>query len=197
LDSIDDPCCRALVDRLQSAGLEVHIHVVFSGVDVPTFHVIVDDVELRDPMFINGGFGCHLSPRIGLSRALTEAAQSRATVIAGAREDLARETYRRDLGYDRIKQMFAPLFDRTRKRRRFDTLTDRSTGNVHSDLDRVLLALESAGLTDVLAVDLTMPSTNVPVVRALVPGAENVHTGELLAGPRLLRALRARSAETA
>lgn len=193
LDSIDDPTCRSLVERLRGAGLELHVHALSSGVDVPTFHVIADDVERRDPMFINGGFGCHLSPRIALSRALTEAAQSRATVIAGAREDLEREAHRQALGYDGIKEAFAPLFDPSRKTVRFQAFPDRSSGTIRADLERVLLALDAAGLSDVLAVDLTAPETGVPVVRALVPGAENVHTGELLAGPRLLRALRARS----
>ncbi|MFD9540887.1 YcaO-like family protein [Streptomyces sp. NPDC060022] len=43
------------------------------------------------PIVFAGG-GCHSSPAIALTRALTEAAQSRLTAIAGTRDDLPSDT---------------------------------------------------------------------------------------------------------
>ncbi len=40
------------------------------------------------------GFGCHADRDVALSRALTEAAQARLTVISGARDDIGAGGYR-------------------------------------------------------------------------------------------------------
>jgi len=50
------------------------------------------------------GAGSHLSPEIAVTRALTEAAQSRVVQIHGAREDTDREQVVRTFGYDHMKR---------------------------------------------------------------------------------------------
>lgn len=56
--------------------------------ELPVFEVILVDHLIPDPMLICAGSGCHIHPELALSRALTEALQTRACVIAGLREDL-------------------------------------------------------------------------------------------------------------
>ena len=71
------------------------------------------------------GSGCHLSADIALSRALTEAAQSRLTVIAGSRDDLFRSTYEpvKDAPPNRER----PPTLRFRERRRADSARPSTT----------------------------------------------------------------------
>lgn len=50
--------------------------------------------------------------------------------------------------------------------------------------------LASVGVREVVAVDLTRPEFNIPVVRAIVPGLEGIHSLPGYApGPRLLARL--------
>lgn len=51
------------------------------------FAATLDDTELQDPMLLNMGSAAHVDPVLALEGAVLEAVQSRATVIAGGRED--------------------------------------------------------------------------------------------------------------
>ncbi len=89
LDTITDPGCRALLDTCERAGVGVAASDLTTDVGLPVFSAtIVDrrsDVLRRLPAAIGGG--SHPDRGIALSRALTEAAQSRLTLIAGSRDD--------------------------------------------------------------------------------------------------------------
>lgn len=83
--SVTDPYCAELIGRLAAAGatLElVHVRNEY-GIPVCTAYLWSEDY----PVWAAGG-GCHTDPHIALSRAITEAAQSRLTCIAGTRDDL-------------------------------------------------------------------------------------------------------------
>jgi ribosomal protein S12 methylthiotransferase accessory factor len=92
LDSVTDPDCREFIDRMRSAGNAVE---VFDCTAWPGYYCF--DVTLRSRALGGafGGTGLHRDPAVALSRGLTEAAQSRLTVISGAREDIPEATYRR------------------------------------------------------------------------------------------------------
>ncbi|MEU3353083.1 YcaO-like family protein [Streptomyces sp. NPDC037389] len=83
--TVDDPHGREVIDRLVAAGMALEIALVDGpyGLPVCVVYLWSDD----HPVVFAGG-GCHSNPAIALSRALTEAAQSRLTVIAGTRDDL-------------------------------------------------------------------------------------------------------------
>ena len=83
---------RAIVERLIKAGLSVWIRCVPNEYGVHFFMATLYQRDALDPIFLNRGYGCHLDPRVALTRALTEAAQSRLTVIHGARDDLVLRT---------------------------------------------------------------------------------------------------------
>ncbi|WP_281262035.1 YcaO-like family protein [Azospirillum thermophilum] len=99
LDSVEDPVCRSLLDRFDSAGIEVGVWEITSDIGLPAFLCrIVEREELpQHSVRPATGMGCHVSREVALSRALTEAAQSRLTFIAGARDDMPREEYVRHL----------------------------------------------------------------------------------------------------
>jgi ribosomal protein S12 methylthiotransferase accessory factor len=178
-----------LVARFAAAGIDTWVRVFTTEVGIPTFHVVLDDRERQDPLLINGGFGCHLDPAVGLARALTEAALSRASVIAGAREDLEGQAAKRQVGYQRLKEGFSRWFRSDGPRVALTELPDRSTATIAGDLDVVLARLRDACFDRVLAADLSLPGLGFSVVRAVVPGMELHHIDRGRLGPRLARRL--------
>jgi len=83
--SVADPYCRMLVDRLVGANVGLELAIVDNAYAMPTClaYLWTEDYPVHF-----AGAGCHTDPHIALSRAITEAAQSRLTCIAGTRDDL-------------------------------------------------------------------------------------------------------------
>ncbi|GGU43004.1 YcaO-like family protein [Streptomyces violascens] len=83
--TVADPYCRRLLLYLLGAGVTVELVSVDNGYAVP---VCMAYLWSEDYPVTFAGTGCHAEPHIALSRAITEAAQSRLTCIAGTRDDL-------------------------------------------------------------------------------------------------------------
>jgi YcaO-like protein with predicted kinase domain len=173
LDSIADPTCRALIDRIAAAGARVFVwdlvdpaRAVAPGVAVIGAAIMEDPAEpaWRTLGFYQG-FGAHWRPEIAIARALTEAAQTRLTYIAGARDDF----FPRDYARATDPALLAALW------RRFSAPCDEPVA--YDDLPRLAAATLGdaveqlvAGQRQVVVVDLTHPAIGVPVVKVLVPG---------------------------
>jgi ribosomal protein S12 methylthiotransferase accessory factor len=163
-DSIDSPMLRGLLDQFSSAGVTARMWDITSAVGIPAFRCLIYDRGPlgRFPPF--GGSGCHLSADIALSRALTEAAQSRLTFIAGSRDDMFFATYQ-------PVQDASPDNARTRPTRRFQrSATGRLDATFEGDLQTTLQLLADAGFPRVVAVDHTRPEFGIPVVAVVIPG---------------------------
>nr|BFF24912.1 hypothetical protein GCM10025732_28770 [Glycomyces mayteni] len=93
--SVTDPHCADLIGRIRSAGgrLEIADASLERWRPVRCFTC---SLWMPDMGAMFGGAGAHTSPAIALSRAVTEAAQSRLTFIAGTRDDLDPRVYRRE-----------------------------------------------------------------------------------------------------
>jgi ribosomal protein S12 methylthiotransferase accessory factor len=88
--SVTDPLCRWLISRMQGDGF--HLEIVDASFGVwPTFAVYLYSDDMAD---VFGGAGAHGDAAVALTRALTEAAQSRVSVISGLRDDIPDDTYR-------------------------------------------------------------------------------------------------------
>lgn len=157
--SLEDEDLRELLRRYREAGIKCVLYDVSWAVGVP---VVVVDAVAPDFPTIWRGAGCHPSPRVALSRALTEAAQSRLTHISGARDDLTQ---------------FADGVDASRSFERFvvpppartlDELPDLATSSVDTDLGGVVHALARAGY-EAFWLDLSRPQIGVPVVMSFAP----------------------------
>ncbi|MFF9091408.1 YcaO-like family protein [Streptomyces sp. NPDC014991] len=83
--SVTDPYCADLIRRFLDAGMWLEIVHVDNPYAIPVFAAYIWS---EDYPIVFAGSGCHGLPEIALSRALTEAAQSRLTCIAGTRDDL-------------------------------------------------------------------------------------------------------------
>jgi ribosomal protein S12 methylthiotransferase accessory factor len=86
-ESVDDQHCREIIDRLNHAGAWFEIVSAPTKVGVACFSCYLWTPDFSAPMAC--GSGAHSDPSVALSRALTEAAQSRLTYISGTRDDIS------------------------------------------------------------------------------------------------------------
>jgi YcaO-like protein with predicted kinase domain len=173
-DSIDDSSCRQLLLQYALANISVMVWDITSDIGLPVFVVIISDnessVSLR-PMPAAFGSGCHCDRKVALSRALTEAAQSRLTSIAGSRDDLTRTSYKT------TQSEVAIEYHQKLAHERVPGLDFRQTATLSSssfavDLEHVLERLRRIFVERVVVVDLSRPNIPANVVRVVVPGLE-------------------------
>ncbi|QRZ15776.1 YcaO-like family protein [Paracoccus methylovorus] len=170
LESVADPACCAVLDRLQGAGFDVHAWQVASDLGVPAFFCLISD--RRDRGAHHGiGAGAHPTRAIALLRALTEAAQVRCTYISGARDDLQPEEYGRH-ALDQKARAAAGLRASHRPMVNFAALDEFVSDDFAEDLDWLLARLRAVGIDEAVAVDLRKPGLDLPVVRVVIPGLE-------------------------
>lgn len=174
LATVDDPVAVDLLARLDAADMSVAVWDVTSDVGVPAFRAEIGERGARLPSFHEApaaGAGCHPNSGVALCRALTEAAQSRLTVISGARDDLDDGAYGVDHHQPRVAPARArppcaptPLDFRARS-----SLPEVSVGDA---VESILRRLRAVGVSQAALVDLSRPDFDVSVVRVVVPGLE-------------------------
>jgi YcaO-like protein with predicted kinase domain len=168
--TVRDAACQAVLARLSDAELDVAVWDVTTDVDVPAFQCLVLD-RTGEISHLGQGSGCHPTAEIALLRALTEAVQVRTTYIVGSREDIRHEDYFRDTLDARMKS--ARLLMRpVDTMRDFGALSSFLFDDLRAEVHWILGRLQSAGIRQAVAVDLTRPEFGVPVVRVVVPGLE-------------------------
>ena len=176
LDSIDDRTCERVVAAIRAAGLAIGIWDITSDIGIATFACVLVD---RGPnqvgqVYTSHGSGCHPSRSVALLRALTEAAQTRLTFIAGTRDDADRAFFERARDPARIERLRAEL-DAPGEGRGFHAVPTRELDDVEDDVRWQRERLAAAGLDQVATVELTQPQIGIPVVRVIVPGLESLH----------------------
>jgi len=168
--TIENVSNRRLLEQLTAAGASFLIYDATGPSGLPCFRVSIWSEALPE---IFSGAGCHLDKDIALSRAITEAAQTRLTLIAGARDDLedASWLWSRDL-------LTAPLVTLPRlapPSRDFRQLPSMGTEDLQEDLTLVIQAVRKLTGTAPLMVDLTRADIGIPVVFVLAPGLRLSH----------------------
>jgi YcaO-like protein with predicted kinase domain len=171
--SVDDPDCRALLAKYDDAGIAVRLWNVTTEIGIAAFLCDIHDPSADEPRRLRRfhGAGCHPDRVIALARALTEAAQTRLTYIAGIRDDLLPAEYEEpptadvmDALLDALRQESAPHL--------FREVPSFAADDLNHDLRWELERLRLAGITRVVAVDLTRPDFGIPVVRVVIPGLD-------------------------
>ena len=116
---------------------------------------------------------------MALARAVAEAAQTRLTRIAGARDDLPPESYEPGRRAARARAARDWLSATPPASVGRDCLGLPSCGGatLEEDLAAMLQRLAAVGLDEAVWVDLGDPALGLPVVRVVVPGLEGVATG--------------------
>jgi YcaO-like protein with predicted kinase domain len=188
LDTVDDPHCRQVLEKFEGAGVRALVSDITSDVGIAAFHCTVVDAEPSRwrPLAPVSGAGCHPCRAVALLRALTEAAQARLTVIAGARDDLGVALYQLAEGDDSAQGVLAQAD--VRPRRDFRRVPTRATSTIGEDVAWELRRLHAVSINEVAVVDLTLPEFGIPVVRAVVPGLEGARDAPGFTPGRRLRA---------
>lgn len=186
LASVDDPDCRALLEKYDAAHIAVRVWNATTDIGIAVFLCEIRDLSPGDPTRLRRfhGSGCHADRGIALSRALTEAAQTRLTYIAGVRDDLSPSEYKEAPGGD-IGDALLDALAREAGLVAFRDIPGFAAGDLAEDLRWALARLAAAGIARAIAVDLTRREFAVPVVRLVVPGLEwDPHHPNYRPGPR-------------
>jgi ribosomal protein S12 methylthiotransferase accessory factor len=88
--TVTDPLCARVIDAVLAADCRLEIIDASHG-PWPVFAVYLYNSDMAD---VFGGGGAHADPAVALSRALTEAVQSRLGIISGLRDDIPADSYR-------------------------------------------------------------------------------------------------------
>lgn len=162
-----------LLDRFAQAEIDVEVWDMTSDLAVPAFACEIDD-RLATGAYLgrSRGAGCHPSAAVALCRALSEAAQSRLTRIVGTRDDMDPRRYA-DAEWHR--DMAQLLHDPPVVRGRAAPAARSFDGNtVEADLAALLARLRAAGLTSLVAIDLSEEALGMPCVRVIAPELEGI-----------------------
>jgi YcaO-like protein with predicted kinase domain len=173
LASVDEPDCRSLLAKYAAAETAVRIWNVTTDIGIAAFLCEIRDLSAGDPRRLRRfhGSGCHADRAIALSRALTEAAQTRLTYIAGIRDDLAPAEYQEAPGAE-IGDALLDALARETAPVSFAAVPSFAADDLAEDLRWALGRLAAVGLGRAVAVDLTRPEFAIPVVRLVIPGLE-------------------------
>jgi YcaO-like protein with predicted kinase domain len=183
--TIDDPQSRHILSLFEAAGVTATIHDMTSDIGIPAFRCVLSDPNRRS-IKSNAGQGCHLDKNVALVRALTEAAQSRLTYIAGSRDDIRPSEYD-----DYFAESRAQAEARSLAGGRgidFSSIRNLAADTIDGDIERQLSMLRSAGISSLVMVNLSKPEFPFAVVRVIVPGLEcAVGAGDVIRGGRYER----------
>ncbi|MBV9113963.1 MAG: YcaO-like family protein [Hyphomicrobiales bacterium] len=172
-ETVDDADCRTLLDAYAKAGVSVRIFDVGADIGIAAFacEIRAPSEALPGRVHRYRGSGSHPARAIALSRALTEAAQTRLTYITGIRDDLDPAHYESApaLAIDEDLLIGALQGDGQRD---FREAPDFASDDIALDLRAILERLRKAGMGEAIAVELTRAEFGIPVVRVVIPGLE-------------------------
>jgi ribosomal protein S12 methylthiotransferase accessory factor len=189
LASIQSQVVRELIAQIRDAGFDLWLLDQTSDLRIPTFQAVIGDPALDYSRHFDlaTGYGCHPVTDRALIRAITEAAQTRVTNIAGSRDDFVPDEYNMGLHRSLI-----------------DGLRGGTEGPVplpegcalgtplSAMLNLVLDRLEARGVTEVTMVRMGGAQYGISVVRVFAPDLEDKAANRnWRPGKRYLRAMMA------
>ena len=185
LSTIDMPFIRSAYQRVLEMGANIAIWDITSDIGIPTFICkILQDVNHRQsnirPAY---GSGTHLCKEVAILRALTEAAQSRLTFIAGSRDDQYSNIYVDQVDPARLEKWRLEIEGEGSVD--FKNIHTHNNNTTLKDQKFLLASLKKAGVKEAVVVDLTLQEFKIPVVKVLIPGLEGIsYSGRRIIGER-------------
>ena len=175
LETITDPSCRQQIEMCKRANLDVWVWYCTYDIDVPVFACTIAD--RGNATFYPqraSGYGCHPVATIALSRAITEAIQSRLTHISGVRDDVTWERYRKDIACTDRSNLIA--FEKLAKLEPALTFGEIKVPPPPTSLDGMLEhmieKLDAVSLKQAIVVDFDSRLDDFAFVYVCVPGLE-------------------------
>lgn len=170
--SITDASLSSLLSRVQPHAL-VGLWDMAAVPGIPAFACLLVDRHFGQGKPVIGacsGFGVDCDPVVAASKAVLEAIQSRATLIAGSRDDIDVEEQSQCRNEQLLERMTGEI--------EFPNPTmilPEPSGHgmgTHHRLNHMLEALRTHGIGQIVKVDLSKPDWGVPVVKLIAPQLE-------------------------
>lgn len=169
LQSVDHAYCKALIAQMLDAGWDVELDAIHSRFGVPTFVAAVFSQEYPVEC---AGAGTHGDWTVAVSRALTEAAQTRLTGISGTRDDLPVFPIWENSQNGRSMRAARELrtVREASERLKFHPI---DSENIADDLSEAARRALSVTGSEPIYLDITQPDLreDLAVIKVLVPGA--------------------------
>lgn len=179
-----------LREKIDQAELNFAVYDATTELGLPTYKSYITDPSVGGAGTF-GGYGASLDAKTAVVRAVTEAAQARCLIIAGARDDQFR--CGRDASRLASRQHHFAEPPTTGEP---PIRPDLSTGSLCGDIELLTGMLAHNDMPQVLLHRYTAPGDPVQVVRVLVPKLEGYMFANYLQGPRARAAIAMREASS-
>jgi ribosomal protein S12 methylthiotransferase accessory factor len=183
---------KKVIKKVKELGYLISIRYLPNQYNIPCFSATIGNANDLNPVYICGGYGCHLSRNIALNRAVTESFQSRLSFIHGGRDDLE-VRYKQFEGWSPAKKkkyaerLISKIMNNESPGISFQHIPDLSKNldTLDAALVRVKSLLQENGFNKILRVVYTKKNDVVQVVRVIVPKMENFDESTPKIGNRL------------
>lgn len=169
IETIDSEINANVLEKFKAANQLIKIWDISSNLGVPSFHCVIKDANPIRGLGMFRGTGTHLSKEIALSRALTEAAQSRLTLISGTRDDVFADQYNNRTSYVYSKTEYDGKRD---YQVCYQPEIQKIKKDFQQDIQFLSQQLSAQGFHQILVVDHTKLELQIPVVQVFVPGLQ-------------------------
>lgn len=172
LDTITDPILRRLMRRISNAGFELRAWSMTTGLELAVMQcTMFSRSQPGDEMLPVTGNGCHPDARVAFLRALLEAVQTQATLVAGARDDMSPYEYRQ--GGELLVDLLLGSFAFGDGRLAWDAVPHYPQDSSVACLDHLLGKADELGSGPVIAYDHDNGLEALHFAHVLAPGLVN------------------------
>lgn len=186
IQTVTEKFLKEYLNKIYNQNIKVAIWDITSDIKIPTF---ICKIISKEKTMVRPAFGCgtHLDKNIALSRAITEAAQSRLTFISGARDDQYQSVYENEISDENHLQWLKSIGDEAGNID-YSEIATYYNENLEDDQRQILSHLKQVNLKQYFYADITKSQFSIPVVKVVVPGLEGVSfAGERVLGERGLK----------
>lgn len=163
-DSADDPMVTDMLGKYRRAGIRLHVSDFTLGMGIPSIGILAYDPETFPHMSeIVWTAGTTPDPQKALSRALSETAQLAGDFNTGSNYVASGLPKFKTLEEAGFVMHTEPMVD-------IQSLPDLSSGNIKTEVERCVDALQHKGM-DVILVETTHPQLMIPAFYTIIPGA--------------------------
>lgn len=186
ISSINAEFLKELINKIKSKNIGLAIWDITTNLQIPTYICKIIDCDESNGLKIRPayGSGTHINSDIALSRAITEAAQSRLTFISGSRDDQYKSVYESQVSREFYQKWYDEIVIQ-KECYNYQLYNDPANDFLEDDQEFILKKLKKFNLNQAVCVNLTRSQYDIPVVKIIIPGLEGVSfPGERLLGKR-------------
>lgn len=167
LKTITNKIIVDLIRKIENTSLQIRLWDISSELKIPSFHCAIYNTDITSPLSFFSGTGSHLNQDIAIMRAITEAVQTRTSLISGSRDDIFSDYY-----YQQNYMLRHSI--KMKSSDGIKTILDcpmiKYENSFTANISQLLSNLTSNGYKTILLIDHTKSDINIPVVQILIPG---------------------------